>query len=100
MKYMYDGTFSGFLTTVYEAYYHGISSIESVVPQEVSHDLFGDFLMVTTNTFKAEKVFSAFFKACGGFACRWLYRAFLCEDRREDLPLDYIRKGFILKKNI
>ena len=73
MKYMYDGTFSGFLTTVYEAYYHGISSIESVVPQEVSHDLFGDGMSVTTNTGKAEKVADAFFKACGGPAFRWLY---------------------------
>lgn len=100
MKYVYDGTFSGFLTTVYEAYYHGISSLESVVPQEVGHDLFGDGMSVTTNTGKAEKVADAFFKACGGPAFRWLYRAFLCEDRREDLLLNYIRKGFNLKKDI
>ena len=60
MKYIYDGTFSGFLTTVYEAYYYGISSLESVVPQESGQDLFGDGMSVTTNTDKAEKVADAF----------------------------------------
>ena len=41
MKYVYDGTFFGFLTVVYQAYHDGVSQMESIASFQGSRDLFG-----------------------------------------------------------
>ncbi len=100
MKYVYDGTFFGFLTVVYQAYHDGVSQMESIASFQGSRDLFGGEIEISTDFTRAEKVGDAFLRNCGREAFRRLYYAFLCDDGSENLLFEYIRKGFLLKKNI
>lgn len=77
MKYMYDGTFAGFLSVIYRIYHDGTGQMESISASRGSGDLFGEETEVATDINHAETVADAFLKSCGTAAFRWLYRAFL-----------------------
>lgn len=99
MKYLYDGTFMGFLTVVYHSYYdHALpTAIES---RALGSDLFQETRTVTTDSVQAEKVGRAFCEKCGKRAFSWLYRAFLCDDESEMCLWNYVRNGFRLEKSM
>lgn len=101
MNYGYDGTFSGFLCAVYEAYHDGTSQVEEIYPGCRSAGLFSRDKQVETRRGPAEQVAAAFYRDCGRAASRWLYRAFLAEEAgREAVLFAYMRNGFRLKKAI
>lgn len=76
MKYVYDGTFAGFLSAVYRIYHDGTGQMGSISASRGSGDLFGEETEVATDINHAETVADAFLKSCGTAAFRWLYRAF------------------------
>ena len=41
MHYLYDGTYPGFLTSIYEIYHYGTSHLESIAPFVGESHLFG-----------------------------------------------------------
>ena len=94
MKYVYDGTFAGFLSAVYRIYHDGTGQLGSISASRGSGDLFGEETEVATDINHAETVADAFLKSCGTAAFRWLYRAFLCDDDSEEYLFDYVRRGF------
>lgn len=94
MKYVYDGTFAGFLSVVYRIYHDGTGQMGSISASRGSGDLFGEETEVATDINHAETVADAFLKSCGTAAFRWLYRAFLCDDDSEEYLFDYVRRGF------
>ncbi len=100
MKYVYDGSFPGFLSVVYCAYHDGTSRVESISPYDGNRDLFGMEAQVATDFGHAERVADAFCRKCGKDAFRWMYHAFLCDDGSEDFLFDYIVRGFRLGKRI
>ena len=100
MKYVYDGTFAGFLSAVYRIYHDGTGQMGSISASRGSGDLFGEETEVATDINHAETVADAFLKSCGTAAFRWLYRAFLCDDDSEEYLFDYVRRGFKWGKSI
>lgn len=100
MKYVYDGTFAGFLSAVYRIYHDGTGQLGSISASRGSGDLFWEETEVATDINHAETVADAFLKSCGTAAFRWLYRAFLCDDDSEEYLFDYVRRGFKWGKSI
>lgn len=100
MKYIYDGTFMGFLSTVHRVYHDGTSRMVSISSVRESADLFAGETEVATNAEYAGSVADAFLEKCGAAAFRWLYRAFLCDDDNEEYLFEYLRRGFYLKRKI
>ena len=60
MYFFYDGTYVGFLTTVYEIYHHGTSHLEGILVEGGEVPLFGAQSIVVTRLPDAEK------KRCDG----------------------------------
>lgn len=101
MLYRYDGTFCGFLSAVYEAYYDGTGGVEGILPGPAPAALFSAEKDVETDPDHAERVAAAFYDACGGAASRWLYRGFLAEaPGREAALFTYLRRGFRLGRGL
>lgn len=95
MIFVYDGTYPGFLTAVYDIYYYGTSCLESIRPAGGETALFGEEKTVETNFIKAEKVISAFEKRCGRQAVRLVYRAFLSDEAGMEMKIfEFLRQGF------
>ena len=55
MYFFYDGTYVGFLTTVYEIYHHGTSHLEGILVEGGEVPLFGAQSIVVTRLPDAEK---------------------------------------------
>ena len=95
MYFFYDGTYVGFLTTVYEIYHHGTSHLEGILVEGGEVPLFGAQSIVDTRLPDAEKVAAAFEKKCGKEALRWMYRAFLSNEEGKEMKIFYFMKeGF------
>lgn len=100
MYYLYDGTYPGFLTAVYEIYHRGTSQLEGI-GRPGEERLFGEEVIVETSFLKADQVAIGFEKACGKRAMHWMYRAFLSDDPgREMKVFEFLRQGFKKKKAI
>lgn len=98
MNYEYDGTFFGFLSAVFDAYYDGIRAVETIRPA-ASASLFADSRYVPSDPGKAGRILSALQRQCGGKTCHFLYYAFLSEAAaREEQLLTYIRLAFHYKR--
>ncbi|WP_299145383.1 TIGR03915 family putative DNA repair protein [uncultured Dialister sp.] len=101
MHFIYDGTYPGFLTAVYEIYHFGTGKLEDIRRDEGESSLFGMTYLVDTRLLKAEKVASAFEKKCGKRAMGWMYRAFLSNfEGREMKIFFFMKEGFKLGKKI
>ena len=101
MYFFYDGTYVGFLTTVYEIYHHGTSHLEGILVEGGEVPLFGAQSIVITRLPDAEKVAAAFEKKCGKEAMRWMYRAFLSNEEGKEMKIFYFMKeGFKREKKI
>lgn len=101
MVFLYDGTYPGFLTAVYEIYHHGTSQLEDIRKEGREETLFGGEIKVETSFLKADKVAVSFEDCCGKEALRWMYRAFLAEEEGKEMKIFFfLRMGFRLKKGI
>lgn len=101
MYFIYDGTYPGFLTAVYEIYHFGTGKLEDNRRDDGESTLFGMTYLVDTRFLKAEKVAAAFEKKCGKKALRWMYRAFLSNFEGKDMKIFlFIKEGFKLGKGI
>lgn len=92
--YLYDGTFEGFLTCVFDHYYkEKASGIYRREAYQVS--ILSVYRVVATEEKKAEKVYKAIEEKISAADLRRIYRVFLSSDsEKEDKLLRYIRLGF------
>ena len=100
MKVLYDGSFEGFLSLVYDVYYQKLqpSSIVSVMPQTLLHD---DIYTCAYDAQKSDKVLEALQKKFTkeNFAC--VLNTFMCEKSGFEMALlEYIVLGFKSQKNL
>ena len=101
MYFIYDGTYPGFLSAVYEIYHFGTSRLEGIAPDNGEGQLFGMTYMVDTRYLHAEQVAAAFEKKCGREAQRWMYRAFLSNEEGKEMKIFYfLKEGFKMGKKI
>lgn len=94
VDYLYDGTFEGLLTCIYEHYY---TEKAAGIYLEASYQstMLGGYQVVTTEEEKATKVYDAIEKKISNYDLRRLYKVFLSTvDNKESKILQYVRLGF------
>jgi len=100
--YIYDGTFEGLLTCIYEAYYRRedpcfISSSKqySERTEDTLFSLLESPIFVETDIEKSSRVYDAVEKKISAEAMETIYHVFLSEtDNFEIMTLNYVRLGF------
>jgi len=100
MKLLYDGTYEGFLSLIYEVYYKHlhVKSIQKVQKESL---LFEQVMEIQTDTLKAQKVLAALEKSFSHKDFRTITNIFLCDSKEFEKPLlDFIILGFKDIKNL
>lgn len=94
VDYLYDGTFEGFLTCIYEHYY--TEKAAAIYPKDqYQASLLSSFHVVNTEEEKATRVYEAIEEKISREDLRRIYRVFLSSDfEKENKLLQYIRLGF------
>ena len=94
MILLYDGSFEGFLSLVYEVYYEKLQ-VNSIVKKMPESLLFERFHEVFTDEAKARKVLEAISKHFTKEQQRTLINIVLCDSRAYEMALlEYLRIGF------
>jgi probable DNA metabolism protein len=89
---LYDGTFEGFLTTVFEVYEYKLTQPQIKRGAVTDGSLFGDMHVVQTNSEKAKRVLTKLEQKISKTAMSQLYKSFLSElNGIENALLRYIQ---------
>lgn len=92
--FVYDGSFDGFLCCVYEYYYSSFNPVEIICEDDIESSFF-QFVTITTDTFKANKVKTAISEKISHRTVRFLQECLLCYGREKEYHmLWYVVKGF------
>lgn len=89
MYYQYDGSFSGFLSVIYEAYHDGTSHVEGIENICAGTNIFEKEKKVDANLTKADKVLNGLYRKCGARVAQTLYFAFMAERPEREMLLFY-----------
>ena len=98
---LYDGSYEGFLTAVFEVYHQ--KQIDVRIRKQASGEvgLWGETIVVETNTEKSTRVWEGLKKKISEEASRHFYANYLSElTDEEDNMLQYIRYVFASKEDI
>ena len=104
MTLLYDGSFEGFLTAVYDAFYRrgadGPNEAATIKKADNGQLDLCETAVVETSGEKSEKVTAAIEQKLGQGLIQTIYKAWMCEeDGIEDALLHYLRVGFRQKRN-
>ena len=92
---IYDATFEGLLTVIYECYYQKLQPEDIQVEGEREKDFVSRYLFIETDNEKADKVYRSIEEKISSEALRNCYYAFLSDDDKRSLSIyHYIRLGF------
>lgn len=92
---IYDGSFDGFLTCVFEAYQYKQKEVEFQKESSVQHGIFSEGTYIDTDTIKAQRVWKGLSKKLSKNGVRQIYYAFLSEmEGIEALLFCYILRVF------
>jgi probable DNA metabolism protein len=102
--FLYDGSFAGYLSAVFEVFRSRVTS-PVIVSAEAGPSLFSDHILVATDETHAERVASGIAGRTDESTVDRIYRAFLSEDpHREPILLQYItaivRHGPMAAENV
>ena len=93
--YIYDGSFDGLLSVVYQAVYSRITPVGISTEKNLQLSFDTRYVEVATNVNHARKVYNALYKKIGSFGLRRLYCVFLSCDSEKDLVIyNYMLLGF------
>lgn len=96
MIYVYDGTFFGFLSAVFDAWHDGLAQTEDIHVQG-DGSLFAE-REILTDEGKAGRILTALKKQCGERVCHFLYYGFMADMPQREMPLlQYIQLAFRYK---
>ncbi|ACZ12179.1 TIGR03915 family putative DNA repair protein [Sulfurospirillum deleyianum] len=94
MILLYDGSFEGFLTLVYEVYYEKLP-LTRIVKQPLDSLCFERCHEIFSDEQKAQKVLHAIKKHFSKERQRTIFNIFLCDTKEHEMALfEYIRIGF------
>lgn len=89
---IYDNTFQGYLTAVFEVYEYRITDVCIIPQSRPQHNLFGNNRYVECNDEKAARVWKGIAKHLTNSSLQDIYKTFLSElPDMEDMLLQYIR---------
>lgn len=100
MDYLYDGSFDGFLTSVYYSY--KVQNATGIYAKNsYQQSLLNESKEVHTDANLSDIVYNAIEKKISSEAMHLIYYSFLsCEEYKENKILDFIRFGFKVGKNV
>lgn len=98
---LYDGTFDGFLSAVFEIYEYKINDPIIKRLNDFQDELFNEYHTVTTNLKHAKRVWQGLKKCIQTKGCNLLFFCFLSEENGiENTMFNVIRHSFNNKQNI
>lgn len=99
--YIYDSTFEGLLTCIYEAYYSNIKP-ESIYSELIyEYNLIDNVIKIETNEKKYLKVYEAIENKISKESLKKIYYTYLSESTESaNLIFSYVRMGFKIGKDI
>lgn len=98
---VYDGTFSGFLTAVFDVYEYKWEDAKIVKQTAYNTSVFGNDHLVETNRDKALRVWNGILKYTSREAAESLYHTWLSELPNIEKPLlQYVRYLFLKKSSV
>ncbi len=93
--FVYDKTFEGLLTVVFESYSRKMLPDKILCREELQDMLWSDYIEIHTDDVKAERVWSGLFKKLSADACYALHKVYLSEMQDiEMLIYLFIKKTF------
>ena len=99
--YVYDGTFPGLLTAIYEAFYQKEKPGQIFRKWDYNQNLFSQPIYISSDDDKADKVFNTIKDRISFTALRNVYYAYLSEiDNAEIVAYHYLKLGFKMGKYI
>ncbi len=99
--FVYDGSFIGFLSAVFEVYEYRATNAKIVAEQNYASSFFAENNEVTSNVAKAKRVWKGVLNVGESQDARLIYRGFLSElPDMEKVLLAYIRLLFDARKSI
>lgn len=99
--YVYDGSFHGLLTSVYEAYYTRNKPEDIVRKEDFIFTLLTEPIFITTDEVKASKVYTAIKNKISEEALQNIFYAYLSEvEHSSFLIYEYIKLGFKLGSKV
>lgn len=98
---VYDGSFEGFLTAVFDIYEYKFKEVEFASEQNYQKNIFGNVHEVNTDETKTKRVWKGLEERLSRNALGQVYRTFLSEKANtESILLTYIRYAFSNKTSI
>lgn len=100
-RFLYDGTFEGMLTAVFELYERRLTHVSMIKGEYYTSALFDDVIKITTDETRAARVLNGLRKKLSSAGIQRLYIAHMAElDGDDDNILGYIRYAFDSGQNI
>lgn len=97
LRYLYDGSFEGLLTSVWEAYYSKEDPSEIIWEGICQPNLLSSTKMIYTDADKADRVYRAIEEKISHNALRRIFYIYLSEEHESGIiVLNYLRMGFKL----
>lgn len=101
IDYIYDGSFEGLLSAIYDGYYCKIPPKRIMSQFKYQYEIGTDFYEVKTDTEKFNKVYSAIDKKIGSEPLIKIYNSFLSEDVNIGTMIyNYVKFGFTVGNKI
>lgn len=101
LYYIYDGSFEGLLTAIYEAYYRGDPPCGIVYGGNLQHGLLDEYITINTDEEKSDRVYCSISRKISGEALQHIYHVFLSEvPEAGTLIYNYLRLGWKIGSNV
>lgn len=98
--FIYNGTFEGFLTAIFDSYEMKIIP-DKIIPSEAEYSLFPDnYYNIPSDKEKSDRVWKGLKKKVSENTCKMIYTVFLSESAMEKQLYDFICKIFNTPYNI
>ncbi len=99
--YIYDGTFEGLLTSIYDAYYSGKVPQKILKKKNLQQNLLDDYIEIITDNVKSQKVYTSIKAKISSQALRNVFYVFLSEHEEIGMHiLNYLKLGWKVGWNI
>lgn len=99
--FVYDGSFEGLLTAIFDAYKEKLVPLEIISSQHVQQQLFAEYRNIVTDQNKSNRIWQSIKKNISPQAIKNIYYAFLsnCENKGR-VCYDYVRACFFFGQNV
>lgn len=99
--YIYDNSFDGLLTAIYDAYYNSAKPEKIVGEWEFTPNLLYDAISINTDSSKSQKVYNGINNKISRDALNYVFYAYLSDTKNAaNIIYEYVKLGFKLGKEV